>query len=71
MLLEVIESTKESINDKYKLTLAYSYSNLANQAGHTQSQKTVNARKDGMFYGKIISSHLMGKAVNNHSQFWK
>ena len=40
-------------------------------AGHTQSQKTVNARKEGMLPGKIISSYLMGKAVNNYSQFWK
>ena len=47
-------------------TLAFS--NLANQAGHTQSQKTVDARKEGMFHIKIISSHLMGKAVNNYIQ---
>ena len=30
-----------------------------------QSQKTVDARKEGMFHGKIISSHLMDEAVNN------
>ena len=24
-----------------------------------QSQKTVDARKEGMFHGRIISSHLM------------
>ena len=36
-----------------------------------QSQKTVDARKEGMFHGKIISSYLMGKVVNNYSQFWK
>ena len=64
MLLEVIESMKESINT----TLVFS--NLAIQAGHTQSQKTVDARKEGMFHGKILSSHLMGKAVNYCSQFW-
>ena len=28
---------------------------------HTQSKKTVDARKEGMFLGKIISSRLMGK----------
>ena len=44
MLLEVIESMKESINT----TLVYS--NLAIQAGHTQSQNTVDARKEGMFH---------------------
>ena len=65
MLLEVIESMKESINT----ILAY-YSNLAIQAEHTQSQKTVDARKEGMFHGKILSSHIMGQAVNNYSQFW-
>ena len=64
MLLEVIESMKESINT----TLAYN--NLAIQDGHTQSQKTVDARKEGMFHRKILSSHLMGKAVNNYIQFW-
>ena len=64
MLLEVIESMKESINT----TLGCG--NLAIQAGHTQSQKTVDARKERMFHGKIFSSHLMGKAVNNYSQFW-
>ena len=64
MLLEVIESMKESINT----TLAYG--NLAIQAGYTQSQKTIDAREEGMFHGKILSSHLMGKAVNNYSQFW-
>ena len=65
MLLEVIESMKELINT----TLAYS--NLAIQAGHTQSQKTVDARKEGMFHEKIIFSYLMGKADKDHSQFWK
>ena len=64
MLLEVIESMKESINT----TLAYN--NLAIQDGHTQSQKTVDARKEGTFHRKILSSHLMGKAVNNYIQFW-
>ena len=64
MLLEVIESMKESINT----TLGCS--NLAIQAGHTQSQKTVDATKERMFHGKIFPSHLMGKAVNNYSQFW-
>ena len=34
-----------------------------------QSQDYVDARKEGMFYGKIISSHLIGKADNNYSQF--
>ena len=33
--------------------------------------RTADARKEGMLHGKIISSHLMGKAVNNYSQFWK
>ena len=42
---------------------------LGNPAGHAQSWKTADARKDGMLHGKIISSHLMGKAVNNFSQF--
>ena len=61
---------KESIGTKYKLPkLIASY--LAIQAGHMQSQKTVDTRKEGMCYGKIISSHIMGKAVNNYSQFWK
>ena len=40
-------------------------------AGHTQSQKTAHARKEGLLRGKIISSYLLGKAVNNYSQFWK
>ena len=39
--------------------------------GYTQSQKTAHARKEGSLHGKIISSYLMGKAVNNCSQFWK
>ena len=64
MLLEVIEVIKESIqNTAIEL--------LGNPAGHTQSQKTADDRKEGMLHGKIISSHLMGKAVNNYSQFWK
>ena len=28
---------------------------MANRAGHMQSQKTVDTRKEGMFHGKIIS----------------
>ena len=67
MLLEVIEAVKESV----KNTNYASYSYLAIQAGHTPSQKTVNARKEEMYQGKSISSHLKGKAVNNYSQFWK
>ena len=67
MLLEVIEAVKELMQN----TNYASYSYLAIQAGHTPSQKTVNARKEGMYKGKSIFSHLKGKAVNNYSQFWK
>ena len=38
---------------------------------HTQSQKAVHARKEGMLHRKIISSYPMGKAVDIYSQFWK
>ena len=40
---------------------------------YTKSQRTwtAHARKEGMLHGKIISSYLMGKAVDNYSQFWK
>ena len=56
---------------KIQTTLAYiSYSSLATWQSRL-SQKTVDSRKEGMFCGKIISSHLIGKAVNNYSQFWK
>ena len=56
----------ERIDTKYKLLyLIASY--FAIQAEHTPSQKTVDARKEGMFHRKIISSHLMDKAVNNYS----
>ena len=66
MLLEVIESMNEKI-DKYYPSLQQ----LGNTPEHTQSQKTVDARKEGMFHGEIISSHLIGKADNNYSQFWR
>ena len=38
---------------------------------HTENQKAVHARKEGMLHGKIISSYLMGKAIDNYSLFWK
>ena len=40
-------------------------------AGHTQSQKTIHAKKDGMLQGKIISSYLLSKSVNNCSPVWE
>ena len=56
MLLEVIESMKESINT----TLGCS--NLAIQAGHTQSQKTVDARKES-FMEKFFLATLWAKLL--------
>ena len=38
-------------------------------AGH--KLRTADARKERILHGKIISSRLMGKAVNNYSQLWK
>ena len=66
MLLEVIESMKESINT----TIAYS--NLAIWGWtYAKLKESRYARKEGMFHGKIISSHVVVKTVNNYSQFWK
>ena len=56
MLLEVIESMKELINTNYS---SLYNSNLATQGGLMQSQDYVDARKEGIFYGKIISSHVI------------
>ena len=59
MLLEVTESMEEPI--KIQTTLAYIASSLATWQSRL-SQKTVDARKEGMICRKIISSHLMGKS---------
>ena len=59
MLLQVIEAI--IWKNRYKIQ--------AQAAAYTPSQKTAHARKDGMLHGKIICSYLMGKAVNNYSQF--